>query len=141
MSTLRYESEHRCGYCEKELFGRSDKKYCNDSCRNKANSSIRKRMKWDEPKHLYQIERDIRRNRRILAGTKAWEGEPKILTRGALLDQGFNFEFYTNILETKKGRYYYCFEYGYLVLQDGKILVVMTDKYFSQTIHTKDFDR
>ncbi|WP_379090685.1 hypothetical protein [Pedobacter sp. UC225_65] len=141
MPTVKYETQHRCGHCDKELFGRSDKKYCNDTCRNKANSFRRKRIKWDEPKHVYQISRDLLRNRRIMADTHAWEGDPKFLTRGQMLDKGFNFDFYTNILETKKGRYYYCYEYGYKELENGKIMIVMTEKYFEMTIRVKDYDR
>lgn len=58
-----------------------------------------------------------------------------------MLDKGFKFDFYTNILETKKGRYYYCYEYGYKELENGKIMIVMTEKYFEFTVKVKDYDR
>ncbi|MDQ8051955.1 MAG: hypothetical protein REI78_02965 [Pedobacter sp.] len=139
MATIRYETEHRCAHCGKELFGRADKKYCNDTCRNKGNSNRRRRIKWDEPKFVYQISRDLLRNRKIMAETGVWTDDPKVVTRGSLLDKGFNFEFYTNILKTSKGDYHYCYEYGYKELDNGKILVVMTEKYFEMTIKIKDY--
>ena len=129
MATIVNVYDHRCEYCDKELSGRSDKKYCNDDCRNRANSNKRKKEFWGEDKHIYQITRDLRRNRSIMKSTGAFLQETKIVTRGWMLDKGYNFEYYTNIMHTKKGDYHFCYEFGHLILEDGKILVVMTDRY------------
>lgn len=137
MSTLRFDVQPTCLNCGKDLFGRADKKYCNDTCRNQANGTRRKKLKKEEPRHVYQISRDILRNRNIIFKMSVWENEPKVVNRRELIDQGFNFEYYTNILETKKGRYHYCYEYGWLELEDGKILLVRTDKYDVYNIKIK----
>lgn len=138
MTTIVNIYDHRCEYCDKELFGRSDKKYCNDECRNKANSNKRKRESWGDDKHIYEITRDLKRNRTILKSTGAFLDETKIVTRGWLLDKGYNFEYYTNILHTKKGDYHFCYEFGHLTLEDGKILVVMTDRYIQIKVRAHD---
>lgn len=137
MATLRYDVQPICLNCGKDLFGRADKKYCNDTCRNQANSAKRKKLKKEEPRHVYQISRDILRNRNMIAKMRVYEYEPRVVTRSELMDQGFNFEYYTNILETKKGRYHYCYEYGWLEMENGKILLVMTDRYTENVIRIK----
>ena len=131
MGTVTYVFDRICEYsgCGKELFGRSDKKYCNDECRNRANSTKRKKEFWSEDKHIYEITRDLRRNRSIMKSTGAFLDETKIVTKGWMLDKGYNFEYYTNILHTKKGDYYFCYEFGHMILEDGKVLIVMTDRY------------
>ena len=70
--------------------------------------------------------------------TGAFLDETKIVTRGWLLDRGYNFEYYTNVLHTKKGDYHFCYEFGHLVLEDGKILVVMTDRYIQIKVRAHD---
>ena len=137
MAILKYDVQPLCQHCGKELFGRADKKYCNDTCRNQANSKKRKRIKSSEPQHIYQILRDIQRNRNIIRNMGVWENETRVVNRSALMDQGFNFEYFTNILETKKGRYHYCFEFGWMELENGKILLVMTDRYQVDVIRVK----
>lgn len=64
-----------------------------------------------------------------MKSTGAFLGETKIVTKGWMLDKGYNFEYYTNILPTKKGDYYFCYEFGHLILENGKVLIVMTDRY------------
>ena len=139
MAKLTYVFDRKCEFagCGMELFGRSDKKYCNDQCRNRANAKRRKKEFWEEDKHIYEITRDLRRNRSIMKSTGAFLNQTKIVTRGWMLDKGYNFEYYTNILQTKKGNYYFCYEFGHMALEDGKLLVVMTDRYieFKTKVH------
>jgi hypothetical protein len=130
--------DHKCAYCDKELLGRTDKKYCNDTCRNRANSKKRKKETWGEDKHIYEITRDLHRNRTIMKSSGAFLDEPKKVTKGWMLDKGYNFDYYTNILHTKKGDYYFCYEFGHLILEDGKILIVMTDRYIEIKVRAHD---
>jgi hypothetical protein len=42
-----------------------------------------------------------------------------------LLDKGFNFNFYTNQIITRNNHTYtYCYEYGYLPLENNMMLIV-----------------
>ncbi len=38
---------------------------------------------------------------------------------------GFDFRFFTNLYRTQAGQtYYFCYDYGYLLLPDEKVLIV-----------------
>lgn len=46
-------------------------------------------------------------------------------TRDRLLRDGFQFKYFTHLYETKKGNiYHYCYDYGYLELENDWFLVV-----------------
>ena len=51
--------------------------------------------------------------------------------RPEVLEQmGFNFKFYTHQYRTDKGAtYYFCYEWGYQVLDNGKVLIVNWQNY------------
>jgi len=54
----------------------------------------------------------LRKNRRILCDLYN-EGKT-VLHKDALFALGYNFNFFTHVIETKDGaKYNYCFEYGY----------------------------
>jgi hypothetical protein len=54
----------------------------------------------------------LRKNRRILADLYS-EGKIKV-HKDALFALGYNFSFFTHVIETSKGsKFHYCFEYGY----------------------------
>ncbi|RDC55659.1 hypothetical protein DU508_15410 [Pedobacter chinensis] len=77
-----------------------------------------------------------------MKSTGAFLNDTKIVTRGWMLDRGYNFEYYTNILHTKKGDYFFCYEFGHMILEEGKVLIVMTDRYieFKTRIHSHPDD-
>jgi hypothetical protein len=118
-----------CGHCGKELFGRADKKFCNDTCRNRYHAQSQKRKQWAEPPFVARITRQLLRNRKLLQKSIPYANETTIVTKNDLAEQGFDFRFYTNILETKKGTYYYSYEYGRLQIEPNKLLVVRTSNY------------
>lgn len=103
----------KCLECEDELFGRIDKKFCSDQCRNTYNN----RLNSDDNNHVRNINNILRKNRRILM-----ELNPKETTkskRDKMIAKGFNFNYFTNTYTTKDNRiYYYCYDYGYLALKD-----------------------
>ena len=52
------------------------------------------------------------------------EGKSKT-TRAKLLSKGFDFEFFTNILETKTGNtYFFVYDQGYRTLEDDFYMLV-----------------
>jgi hypothetical protein len=59
----------------------------------------------------------LRKNRRILADLY---GDGKhMVHKDALFALGYNFSFFTHIIETTGGnRFHYCFEYGYCELDN-----------------------
>ena len=45
--------------------------------------------------------------------------------RETLIQKGFDFNYFTHIYTTKKGTsYYFCYDYGYLILEDGYYFIV-----------------
>ena len=110
----------RCLACGKELHGRVDKKFCNDYCRNAYNNSL----KSADSGVVRNINNALIKNRRILEAALGSEGMQKV-QREKLLHQGFQFKFVTHTYTTKKGdTYFFCYEYGYLPLENGLYLIV-----------------
>ncbi|RYE13953.1 MAG: hypothetical protein EOP51_28955 [Sphingobacteriales bacterium] len=115
--------EKTCLDCGNVIHGRADKKFCNDLCRNNYNNQLNS--------STYNLVRNInnilRRNRRILEELNP-SGKTKT-TREKMLIKGFDFEYFTSIYETKTGsRYLFCYEYGYLLLDNDEILLVKNKK-------------
>jgi len=100
--------EKKCLDCGDRLYGRTDKKFCSDQCRNNYNN----RLNRDSNNFVRNVHGLLRKNRRILADLHA-EGKQKV-HKDALFALGYNFSFFTHIIETSKGKkFHFCFEYGY----------------------------
>ncbi|MEP3388394.1 MAG: hypothetical protein ABJO02_09420 [Reichenbachiella sp.] len=108
-----------CSECERPLFGRTDKKFCSDACRNSYNN----RVNADATNFVRNVNNALRKNRRILLELKNGEGSK--VHRDQLLRAGFDFDYHTNIRETQSGdMFYYCYDLGYQVLTNGEVLLV-----------------
>ena len=111
--------ERVCPECGKPVFGRVDKKFCSDACRNafnnKANSAA--------TNYVRNVNNILAKNRRVL---KELNPNGKYKThKDKLLKKGFDFDFHTNTYTTKAGdTYYFCYEQGYLMLEEGFVLLV-----------------
>ncbi|MBI4648431.1 MAG: hypothetical protein HY738_18070 [Bacteroidia bacterium] len=113
------KEERKCPECGEPLVGRIDKKFCCDQCRNNYNN----RLNSDNTNLVRNINNILRKNRRILMELNP-EGKIK-LSKNKLITKGFNFNFHTNIHNTKNGHtYYFCYEQGYLDLKDGFFALV-----------------
>lgn len=108
-----------CLNCEAHLVGRRDKKFCSDSCRNAYNN----RQNAITNNLVRLINRKLSKNRRILEEFKL-HGKRKI-SREVMLAKGFDFDLHTSIYSNKKGRtYYYCYEQGYVEVEEGLLVLV-----------------
>lgn len=109
-----------CLACGKAVRGRTDKKFCDDYCRNNHNNQL----KADEINFVRNVMNALRKNRLILQQILG----DKLITKihlERLLAKGFQFKYHTNIYDNKKGGlYYYCFEYGYLPIDSDLFLIV-----------------
>ena len=113
------EEERKCPECGRPVFGRVDKKFCSDACRNAFNN------KSNAPTNNYvrNVNNTLAKNRRILAELNPTGKVKK--HRDQLLKKGFDFDFYTNSYTTKAGDVYrFCYEQGYLILDEGFVLLV-----------------
>lgn len=110
-----------CLSCEKVLRGRSDKKFCDDYCRNNYNY----RQKITDSGLIRLINNALSRNRRILQSFLSPGKETARVNRDQLLLRGFNFKYHTQVFTTRTGNtYYYCYDYGYRQLENDWYLVV-----------------
>jgi hypothetical protein len=111
-----------CLACERPIKGRTDKKFCDDSCRNNYNN----RLNSDASPLIRNINNILRKNRRILEELlSGLEKQVLVIEKQKLVEKGFQFEYFTEHYSTKENeQYYYCYDYGYRPLQDEKLLAV-----------------
>jgi predicted nucleic acid-binding Zn ribbon protein len=111
-----------CLECNDKIVGREDKKFCSDGCRNSYNNKINK----DSTNFMRNVNNKLRKNYRILSALNV-DGKSKT-TRTKLLSKGFDFDFFTNILNTKTGNtYYFLYDQGYLALENDYYMLVKKD--------------
>jgi|SRR5690606_6666784 len=112
-----------CLECGDKIIGRSDKKFCNDGCRNAYNN----RLNRDSSALMKSINKKLRQNHRILSDLNFKDGKSKT-TQEKLTEKGFDFEYFTHIKTYKNGsEYKFLYNLGYKALDDGWFLVVKTD--------------
>jgi predicted nucleic acid-binding Zn ribbon protein len=108
-----------CLECSDKIVGREDKKFCSDNCRNAYNNKINK----DSNNFMRNVNNKLRKNYRILSELNT-EGKSKA-TRDKMINKGFDFDFFTNILQTKTGNtYYFLYDQGYRSLENDYFMLV-----------------
>ncbi|WP_288457885.1 hypothetical protein [uncultured Chryseobacterium sp.] len=108
-----------CLECGEKIIGRSDKKFCNDACRNAYNNKQNK----DSSNLMRNINNKLRKNYRILTEVNT-EGKTKI-AKSKLDGLGFDFDYITNLKVYKNGsEYRFIYDYGYKLLEDDFVLIV-----------------
>jgi len=130
------ENMRTCLYCDKELQGRLDKKFCNDQCR----ASYNNRHKRSHEQAIQKVNSQIRKNRTIL---KTLCPTGKATIRKEVLDNlGFSFRHFTS-MHKKEATYYLCYDYAYRPLVEQsrtegrevkKVIIVQYQPFM------KDFD-
>lgn len=112
-------NKRKCQECGEELKGRSDQKFCSDQCRTTFNNHLNR----DVSNQVRNVNNILRRNRRILDDLS--KREKKRIQRELLIQLGFNFSFHTSSFTNKKGQtYYYCYERGYVQLNEDLFFIV-----------------
>lgn len=77
---------------------------------------------------MRRINNILRKNRRILAKLNK-SGKTKLL-RNKLVDEGFNFQYFTNTYTTKGGKvYHFCYDQGYINLDNEYYMLVERQEY------------
>ncbi len=110
-----------CLSCNKPVKGRTDKKFCDDYCRNNYNNQL----KADSSNQVRNINNTLGKNRRILENLFSAGEEMAKTTKDKLLQKGFQFKYITHTYTNKKGNtYYFCYDLGYLPLDNDWYLLV-----------------
>jgi predicted nucleic acid-binding Zn ribbon protein len=119
------ENEKVCLQCGKAIRGRSDKKFCDDYCRNNYNNQV----KAHSNNYIRNINNTLSKNRRILEQILPASEEMSKTTKAKLIQQGFTFKYITHTYVNKKGNtYFFCYDYGYLPLDNDWYLIVKRKK-------------
>ncbi len=115
-----------CLECRDTIHGRSDKKFCSDNCRSAYNNRIN-----SEGINLRRrINRILCKNRNIIARLNP-EGK-RTLHKTVLIEEGFNFNYFTNSYKTQKGTiYHFCYDQGYIIQEDGYYTLVERKAYIN----------
>ena len=113
----------KCLECGENIMGRTDKKFCNDDCRNSYNNKLNK----NSTNMMRNINNKLRKNYRILCDHTFTEGKAKT-SKSKLSTLGFDFDYFTNIKIYKNGaEYRFIYGIGYKFLEDDWILIVRND--------------
>lgn len=114
-----------CLACNKSIKGRTDKKFCDDYCRNAFNN----KLKGESSNTVRNINNALRRNRRILQELLLPNDKMIKTNLEILLARGFLFKYITHTYTNSKGNIYnFCFEYGYLALENNCFVIVKQKK-------------
>jgi predicted nucleic acid-binding Zn ribbon protein len=109
-----------CLACGKPLHGRTDKKFCNDHCRNGYNNNLRAAVN-NTVRHINGV---LLKNRRILESLVG-DADTGNVAKEKLLEMGFQFRYRTHHITNRKGSTYsFCYDHGWLALEKERYLVV-----------------
>ena len=115
--------ERKCLDCGETIYGRVDKKFCSDQCRNNFNN----RMNSDNTAMVRSVNSILKKNRRILADLLP--SDKITVHKDRLVNKGFNFNYITHIYTTQKGSAYrFVYEYGYLLLENDYYMLVIREQ-------------
>ncbi|SUJ27394.1 Uncharacterised protein [Sphingobacterium spiritivorum] len=113
-------AERVCIECNSTIKGRSDKRFCDDGCRNNYNN----RLNSDQTSYVRTVNTVLRKNRKILMEALTESHKVKV-DKTDLIEAGFQFDFFTHQYKTTAGKVYiFVYEYGYLLLKDDQFLLV-----------------
>jgi hypothetical protein len=115
----------KCIECNELLEGRTDQKFCSDYCKS---SFHYKKNKNKRPSTYIRIDNQLKLNRNILK--KYNQSGQSQIRKELLLNEGFNFKYYTQSWTAKNGNlYHFCYEYGFRDLNDGKYTLIIWQNY------------
>lgn len=114
-----------CLTCNKPVKGRTDKKFCNDYCRNSYNNQLNAVCS----NYIRHINTILQKNRRIMASLLSPSATRASASQMQLLEKGFVFKYCTHYQENKRGsHYHFCYDYGYLPVSEDRYLIVRNER-------------
>ena len=102
----------KCKECGAKLVGRTDQKYCDQTCRTAGNNRRMQEARRSQPECIVTIQKTLLNNYRILSElSKRGERFSKMY----LQDLGFSFRYLTSMIEQEGINKCYCFNQAYIV--------------------------
>jgi len=110
-----------CQSCSQVLYGRLDKKFCDEGCRNNFNNQ----QNSIQNKEIRIINRVLKRNRVILLAILSLGKKPTVVGKEYLLLEGFNFRYMTHQGVGSDGQLYpFCYDVGLVSLKNREYQIV-----------------
>ena len=117
----------KCLICSVPIYGRIDKRFCSDNCRNRYHNGL----KSTESMYLRRINYILRRNRRILL--ESFQDGNEIVSFSHLSNRGFDYNYITNYHVNDEGNTsYFCYDIGYTQYSSLKLRLLKRE--ISQSI-------
>jgi len=121
---VRHNNAPACRNCGRPLRGRSDKLYCDVSCKNAYHNQSHRQ----DRREVLQIDRILKHNRKVLKKILGHRSKAKV-SNAELIRHGLQFEFHTHQQTHAKNMHVMCcYEYGYIGLDAEKTLVIRLKK-------------
>ncbi len=115
--------ERSCLDGGKAVRGRTDKKFCDDNCRNNYNNHL----KSENGLVFKKINSILKKNYNLLAKFNP-KGKVKV-SKKKMVSERFTFEYHTHTHQTQNGnKYIFCYEFGYLALSNEEFLLVKREE-------------
>ena len=116
---------NKCLYCNKELKGRSDKRFCDSQCK----SAYHNQTPNSKESFIKKINQQLRKNRSALR--QACPQGKATVKINFLISIGMNFKFFTHKWKNNKDAiYYFCYDYGYTQSHEkGKVIIIQLQDY------------
>lgn len=113
--------ERQCVICNRQLHGRSDKRFCDIACKNKYHCEVRKSMRNVQTETL----RIITKNFVILSGIMGPENDVGVVDKLALERLGFRFDYVTGA-ENRHGIIHYnVFGMSYRFIHHKRVMITV----------------
>jgi hypothetical protein len=124
-----YNKKKYCLYCNKELKGRSDKRFCDVQCK----SAYHNQTPDNQETFIKSINKQLRKNRSALK--KACPKGKATIRKDFLISLGMNFKYLTHTWKNNSGKiYFFCYDYGYTKsYEEGKVLIIQNQDYMNFT--------
>lgn len=123
MEATNLKPARLCCVCDKPLFGRSDKVFCDIHCKNRYHSDVRKHTKTASAVNI----RILRKNYVILCALLGDPCDKYVVKKLELKSLGFNFDVISGITKTPYGFKFDVFEFSWFYSRNDNI-TIMQDK-------------
>lgn len=120
MTTPYQRKINTCKVCKRKLVGRSDKIFCNSSCK----SYYHRRLAEVTKSAAQDIVKILHRNRSILLEIMGKKAKYKKVSRMLLDQKKFNFQYVTQYhLNSQNKMVNYAFDFSWMIFSDQEIVI------------------
>lgn len=111
-----------CPICGKNIIGRSDKKFCGPSCKNKFHHP----SQYNKGQNIKTVNKFLFDNYRIIASIFKGEKNAMLTVPRMLLDKmGFHFKYCTGVYVNSQNKlYHYIYDYAWMEFSSQEVMLV-----------------